>query len=145
MPPINILIKPASSACNMACQYCFYKDVAAHREQEFEGMLSIESIEKVIQAGMEYAEHICSFAFQGGEPTLAGLDFYRQVVVLQKQYAKPGVEIRNAIQTNGYTIDEEWAAFFQIIFWLDCRWTDRQSCITATAQMCRERIRSIEL
>ena len=107
MPPINILIKPASSACNMACQYCFYKDVAAHREQEFEGMLSIESIEKVIQAGMEYAEHICSFAFQGGEPTLAGLDFYRQVVVLQKQYAKPGVEIRNAIQTNGYTIDEE--------------------------------------
>ena len=50
MPPINILIKPASSACNMACQYCFYKDVAAHREQEFEGMLSIESIEKVIQA-----------------------------------------------------------------------------------------------
>ena len=36
MPPINILIKPASSACNMACQYCFYKDVAAHREQEFE-------------------------------------------------------------------------------------------------------------
>lgn len=113
MPPINILIKPASSACNMACQYCFYKDVAAHREQEFEGMLSIESIEKVIQAGMEYAEHICSFAFQGGEPTLAGLDFYRQVVVLQKQYAKPGVEIRNAIQTNGYTIDEEWAAFFR--------------------------------
>ena len=88
MPPINILIKPASSACNMACQYCFYKDVAAHREQEFEGMLSME-------------------------PTLAGLDFYRQVVVLQKQYAKPGVEIRNAIQTNGYTIDEEWAAFFK--------------------------------
>ncbi len=76
-------------------------------------MLSIESIEKVIQAGMEYAEHICSFVFQGGEPTLAGLDFYRQVVVLQKQYAKPGVEIRNAIQTNGYTIDEEWAAFFR--------------------------------
>lgn len=146
MPPINILIKPASSACNMACQYCFYKDVAAHREQEFEGMLSIESIEKVIQAGMEYAEHICSFAFQGGEPTLAGLDFYRQVVVLQKQYAKPGVEIRNAIQTNGYTIDEEWAAFFKkTIFWWDYRWTDRQSCITAIAQMCRERIRSIEL
>ena len=66
---------------------------------------------------MEYAEHICSFAFQGGEPTLAGLDFYRQVVVLQKQYAKPGVEIRNAIQTNGYTIDEEWAAFFSCLLY----------------------------
>ena len=130
----------------MACQYCFYKDVAAHREQEFEGMLSIESIEKVIQAGMEYAEHICSFAFQGGEPTLAGLDFYRQVVVLQKQYAKPGVEIRNAIQTTATPLMRNGPRFSEkIIFWLDCRWTDRQSCITATAQMCRERIRSIEL
>ena len=111
MPPINILIKPASSACNMACAYCFYRDVAENREQAFEGMLSLAQMERVIAAGMEYAEHICSFAFQGGEPTLAGLDFYRGVVELQKKYARSGVEIRNAIQTNGYLIDEEWAAF----------------------------------
>ena len=97
MPPINILIKPASSACNMACKYCFYRDVAEHREQAFEGM--------------EYADHSCSFAFQGGEPTLAGLDFYRGVVELQKKYARSGLEIHNAIQTNGMLIDEEWAAF----------------------------------
>lgn len=112
MPPINILIKPASSACNMACRYCFYRDVAEHRAQAFEGMLSLADMERVIEAGMEYAEHLCSFAFQGGEPTLAGLDFYRQVVELQKKYARPGVEIRNAIQTNGLRIDEEWAKFF---------------------------------
>lgn len=111
MPPINILIKPASSACNMACTYCFYRDVAEHREQAFEGMLSLDAMERVIQAGMEYAEHICSFAFQGGEPTLAGLDFYRGVVELQKKYARPGIAIRNAIQTNGYSIDDEWAVF----------------------------------
>lgn len=112
MPPINILIKPASSACNMACNYCFYKDVAEHRTQAFEGMLSLADMERVIEAGMEYAEHLCSFAFQGGEPTLRGLDFYRQVVELQKKHARPGVEIHNAIQTNGMLIDEEWAKFF---------------------------------
>lgn len=112
MPPINILIKPASSACNMACSYCFYQDVAQHREQAFEGMLSLADMERVIQAGMEYAEHICSFAFQGGEPTLAGLDFYRRVVELQQKYARPGVTVRNAIQTNGMLVDEEWARFF---------------------------------
>lgn len=111
MPPINILIKPASSACNMACKYCFYRDVAEHREQAFEGMLSLQKMERVIRAGMEYADHSCSFAFQGGEPTLAGLDFYRGVVELQKKYARSGVEIHNAIQTNGMLIDEEWAAF----------------------------------
>lgn len=111
MPPINILIKPASSACNMACKYCFYRDVAEHREQAFEGMLSLQKMERVIRAGMEYADHSCSFAFQGGEPTLAGLDFYRGVVELEKKYARSGVEIHNAIQTNGMLIDEEWAAF----------------------------------
>ena len=112
MPPINILIKPASSACNMACSYCFYKDVAEHRTQAFEGMLSLADMERVIEAGMEYAEHLCSFAFQGGEPTLRGLDFYRQVVELQKKHARPGGEIHNAIQTNGLLVDEEWAKFF---------------------------------
>ena len=63
--------------------------------------------DRVISAGMEYAEHICSFAFQGGEPTLAGLEFYRGVVELQKKYQRQGVEIHNAIQTNGYLIDED--------------------------------------
>lgn len=111
MPPVNILIKPASSACNMACRYCFYRDVAAHREQAFEGMLTIEDMEEVIRTGMEYAENVCSFAFQGGEPTMAGIDFYRQVIEIQQRYAKPGIEIRNAIQTNGYLINDEWAEF----------------------------------
>ena len=75
MPPVNILIKPASSACNMRCRYCFYQDVAANREQAFEGMLSLDAMERTIRAGMEYAEGICSFAFQvcpGGLPGLWG-------------------------------------------------------------------------
>ena len=79
MPPVNVLIKPASSACNMACTYCFYRDVACHRQENFQGMLSLELMEKVIAGAMEFAEGSCSFLFQGGEPTLAGLDFYRSV------------------------------------------------------------------
>ena len=112
MPPVNILIKPASSACNIGCSYCFYKDVSAHREHEFEGMLSLEMMEKVIASGMEYADHSCSFAFQGGEPTLAGLEFYKNVLEIEKKYQKPGVEIHNSIQTNGIVVNEDWARFF---------------------------------
>ena len=111
MPPVNILIKPASSACNLACEYCFYRDVAAHREHEFEGKLSLDFMEKVISSGMDFADDVCTFAFQGGEPTLAGIEFFEKTLDLQKKYSRPGVEIRNAIQTNGTLIDEEWAAF----------------------------------
>lgn len=111
MPPVNVLIKPASSACNMRCAYCFYRDVAGNREHAFEGMLSLEQMEQIIAAAVEYAEGICSFAFQGGEPTLAGLDFFRQVVALEEKYRRPGLQIRNAIQTNGFCIDEEWVEF----------------------------------
>ena len=85
MPPVNVLIKPASSACNMTCAYCFYRDVASHRQEGFQGMLSPRLMEEVVAGAMEFAEHSCSFLFQGGEPTLAGLDFYRQVVELVKQ------------------------------------------------------------
>lgn len=146
MPPINILIKPASSACNMACQYCFYKDVAAHREQEFEGMLSIESIEKVIQAGMEYAEHICSLRSKAVSQRLQAWIFtvrwwYCKSSMPNRvwKFVMPYRPTATPLMRNGPRFSEK------IIFWLDCRWTDRQSCITATAQMCRERIRSIEL
>lgn len=112
MPPVCVLIKPASSACNMKCKYCFYKDVAANRKNAFEGMLSIKMTEKVISKAMDFAYGTCSFMFQGGEPTLAGLDYFREVVRIEKHYKKSGVKIQNSIQTNGYAIDDEWAAFF---------------------------------
>ena len=113
MPPVNLLIKPASSACNMGCGYCFYRDVSCNREEEFQGMLSPETMEKAVAGAMEYAEGSCSFLFQGGEPTLAGLDFYRRTVELVRRYAKPGVAVSYAIQTNGYRLDEAWCAFFR--------------------------------
>lgn len=111
MPPVNMLIKPASSACNMRCSYCFYRDVARNRACEFEGMLSGDMLERLVIEAFQYADGLCSFAFQGGEPTLAGMDFYRRLLALQKKHNTKGLEVRNAIQTNGYLINDEWAAF----------------------------------
>lgn len=111
MPPVNVLVKPASSACNMDCRYCFYQDEADKRAHGFAGMMSLETAEALVSTAMEYAEGACSFLFQGGEPTLAGLDFYRSFLQLEKKYSKPGVAIQNSIQTNGYLIDDAWAAF----------------------------------
>ena len=70
-----------------------------------------DTLAAVIAKGMAAAEGTCRFAFQGGEPTLAGLDFFRRAVALQKQCGRPGLRVENAIQTNGCSLDEEWAAF----------------------------------
>lgn len=73
--------------------------------------MSEATLEKVIMKSLVAAERVCSFAFQGEEPTLAGLDFFRRVVELQKKHNKHKIEVRNALQTNGIVIDNEWAAF----------------------------------
>lgn len=111
MPPVNVLIKPASGACNLRCRYCFYADEAARREVANYGIMSRDTLETLIMRAFEAADRSVTFGFQGGEPTLCGLDFYRDVVRLQKKYAKKGVAVQNAIQTNGMLIDDEWAAF----------------------------------
>lgn len=111
MPPVSILIKPASSACNLACKYCFYHTIAEHRETPNFGMMSEQTLEGLVRETIRYADGFAAFAFQGGEPTLVGLDFYKKAVELQKKYNTKGLEIQNTIQTNGTLIDEEWAAF----------------------------------
>lgn len=112
MPPMSLLIKPSSSLCQMRCKYCFYHSLAQNREVASYGIMEEATLEKLIREALEYADGSCAFAFQGGEPTMAGLDFFRKAVLFQKQYNKKHVRITNAIQTNGYCIDEEWAAFF---------------------------------
>jgi uncharacterized protein len=112
MEPINLLIKPASSLCNLRCKYCFYFDVAAHREQVSYGIMETELLEKIVKKTLSEAAGYCSFAFQGGEPTLAGLDFYKKLIEFQKKYNHKNLDIYNSIQTNGYLLDENWAEFF---------------------------------
>ena len=112
MPAASILVKPASSNCNIDCSYCFYKRLCKTREAYSHGRMSEETLEALIKNAMDYADGTVSFAFQGGEPMLAGLSFYRLAVSFQKKYAKKGLAIENAIQTNGTLIDDEWARFF---------------------------------
>lgn len=95
----------------MRCRYCFYHAVSESRSVKNYGMMSIEILEQLVKNALGYAEGYCCFAFQGGEPTLIGLDFYRQLIEFQKKYAQPGVKIENTIQTNGVLIDDEWARF----------------------------------
>lgn len=112
MEPINLLIKPASGNCNMRCRYCFYEDEMQKRSIENYGFMTSEVLEKVIEHALAYAADYCMIAFQGGEPTLVGLDFYRKVIAYANKYNRNHCKLEYAIQTNGYLIDDEWAEFF---------------------------------
>lgn len=111
-PALSVLIKPASGACNMRCRYCFYNDEMANRETAVMGMMTPETLEVVVRRMLEATGRECTFMFQGGEPTLAGLDFYRTLEALVARYNTRGVRVRYAIQTNGFAVDEEWARLF---------------------------------
>lgn len=111
MPPVSLLIKPASSLCNIRCKYCFYHSIAENRQTESYGIMTVDLLEIMVKKALEYADHACTFAFQGGEPTLAGLDFFKKLIELEKKYNTKKVQINNALQTNGIVIDEEWAKF----------------------------------
>ena len=111
MPPLSIMIKPVSSACNMRCRYCFYADVSESRESYSLGRMSLQTLENTVRRAAACAEGSVSLAFQGGEPTLAGLDFYRALIALEKKYGSNGLKFQNAIQTNGYDISDELLRF----------------------------------
>ena len=113
MRPFTALVKPASSGCNMRCRYCFYADEARSRAVANYGMMTLDTLECLVKKAFEYATGPVSFAFQGGEPTLAGLDFYRALMALEKKYNQRRLPVSNAIQTNGLLIDDEWAAFLR--------------------------------
>ncbi len=109
-----ILVKPAGSACNLACAYCFYHDNKESRGiKRMSSSVLREMIKQCLSgSGEASADENFVFCWQGGEPTLAGLDFYKEVIELQKEYGK-GKIIGNAIQTNGQLINEDWVAFFK--------------------------------
>lgn len=112
MQIVNVLIKPSSSQCNMHCDYCFYCDEASKRNTKSYGFMSYETIENIISKTLAFAEKEVYIAFQGGEPTLRGLDFYKKVVELENQNNTKNIIIHNSLQTNGFSINEEWCDFF---------------------------------
>ena len=113
MPPLSILIKPASSACNLRCAYCFYADEASARAVPNFGLMSQAVSHALIEKAAGAAEGSVTFLFQGGEPTLAGLDFYRDFVSYERETVPAGLAVRYAIQTNGILLDEAWCRFFR--------------------------------
>lgn len=114
MPPLSLMIKPVSGLCNMQCAYCFYQDVSKHRAHPSYGMMSMETLENLMRRAFAYADDEVSIVFQGGEPTLAGKNFYREVLSFEAKYNARRLTIHHAIQTNGYSLDEEWADIFLV-------------------------------
>lgn len=111
MPSISVLIKPSSSNCNIRCKYCFYHSIAEKRDVNSYGMIEMDTMETIVKKAMEYSDFQCNFAFQGGEPTLRGLEFYKEFIELQKKYNTKNLKISNSIQTNGMVLDDEWCKF----------------------------------
>lgn len=113
MPPLSLLIKPASGNCDMRCKYCFYTDEMENRSVANLGIMSETTLRNVLQKSFKCAECSCSIAFQGGEPTLAGLPYFRTCIDLVQELNTNNCKINYAIQTNGYQLNREWCAFFK--------------------------------
>jgi uncharacterized protein len=112
-PRIHILAKPSGATCNLACSYCFFLD----KELLYSGSkfrMSEETLETYIKQLIEtHRSSEVTVAWQGGEPTLMGVEFYRKAIQFQEQYRKPGMTFENTMQTNGTLLDDEWCQFFK--------------------------------
>ncbi|MHB1335915.1 MAG: anaerobic sulfatase maturase [Candidatus Humimicrobiaceae bacterium] len=109
MKPFSLLIKPVSSDCNMSCRYCFYLEKSLlYPEKKFHRM-SEATLENLISSYMKTLQHCYAFGWQGGEPTLMGVEFFKKVIELQKKYGKSGSLVTNGLQTNATLINEDFA------------------------------------
>jgi len=108
----HLMAKPSSFHCNIQCEYCFYLEKSEQFGQHAPFM-SKDTLKHYVKNYIQsHAGNVVEFAWQGGEPTLLGLDFYRQAVEYQQEFAQ-GKQITNAFQTNGIALNQQWAAFFK--------------------------------
>ena len=110
MQPFTLLIKPSGSNCNIDCVYCFYKSRSpeiGHGRQR----MNEEVLETLIRDYLQLNMPCADFAWQGGEPTLMGLEFYEKAIELQKKYSRQGQQITNSLQTNGILLNDKWCKF----------------------------------
>ena len=111
--PFNIMAKPVCGVCNLNCEYCYYASKPAELYpgvQRF--MMSDEVLERYTRQYLEAMPVQANFGWQGGEPLLAGKEFFRRAVDYQRQFGRDGQLVANAMQTNGTLLDDEWAEFF---------------------------------
>ena len=108
----QIFAKPAGPRCNLACSYCYYLEKEnLYRGSDFKGMDPDLLREYIIQHIEATTDEVINFSWHGGEPTILGLDYFREIVRLQKKYKPGSKKINNGIQTNGVLIDEKWCGF----------------------------------
>ena len=114
MKQVAVMLKPASSLCNLRCRYCFYADVSDSRAVRSFGVMERETARKILENIFSCLEppDAVTIAFQGGEPTLAGLDFYR-FFTEEADRLRGRVRVTYALQTNGILLDEEWCRFLK--------------------------------
>jgi uncharacterized protein len=109
----HLLAKPTGAICNLDCAYCFFLD----KEVFYPGSkfhMSDEVLERYIRQLIEsHQVDPVNIAWQGGEPTLMGLDFYRKALDLAEKYRRPGMSFLHTMQTNGTLLDDEWGEFFK--------------------------------
>lgn len=108
----HLMLKPAGALCNLACDYCFF----SHKTDMLQSkrVMSQEVLERLIKSYIDsQKDEVVVFTWQGGEPTLAGLDFYKRVVELQHKYCPKGKHVENDLQTNGTLLNDEWFRFLQ--------------------------------
>lgn len=107
--PFSLLIKPAGADCNLHCAYCFYRDCAALYPDVRTPRMSMALLERLISGYMALHLPQSVFGWQGGEPTLMGIEFYRAVTRLQQKYGHAGAVVANGLQTNGTLLDDVFA------------------------------------
>lgn len=110
----HVMAKPVGPSCNLNCTYCYYLGKGEAAGGSGTGRMSDETLERFVR---RYIEAVSApevvFSWQGGEPTLRGLDFFRNVVALQRRHARSGQRIQNDLQTNGTLLDESWCEFLK--------------------------------
>ena len=105
-----VLISPLSARCNLACAYCYRG--TEHSEQANPLLMDDETAETLIRDALAHYSEV-SFIWHGGEPLLAGREFYERSLATQRKYAAEGQVFENLIQTNGTLLDHEWASFLK--------------------------------
>lgn len=109
---IHVMIKPAGGFCNLRCKYCFYADEMHKRKTESYGMMTEQTLEQIISKTLAEAKEQCFFVFQGGEPALAGISFFRRAIALAERYNVNRCAVEYALQTNATLLDDAWCRFF---------------------------------
>ena len=113
MPAASIMVKPASGSCNLRCEYCFYRDVAQHRQTPGYGIMTKKTARALIESAAQYAGNAgITFVFQGGEPLLAGEDFFRFFIDTVKEVCGTACPVSYSLQTNGTLLTKNFAKLF---------------------------------